>query len=421
MRFVVASLFSLTWSALAVAETASPDAPRADVSLLGACPGEDAAKQMRLVWHSSSPVCELAFGVGEKGALSRATCAKTVAPTAYTGRGDYYRYTAELEGLRPGTRYTYRVVAPGVAPSVQSFKTAPLDGEFNFLWIGDIHSTPNRPGKITSVVRLVANAEAASAERGGISFVLSTGDMVKHGQTYACWTQWDGCRATSDYMVAAICGNKEYYRDEGKERWHNRWFVSARNDPPNGAEGLKSTYWFLYGGVMFVGLDTLAVEGREMDEAVRRTARARQIAWLERVAAEQKGRYRFLVVFQHYPYFKASGPCCYGGYDAWRDAFDRHGVDFALSGDSHSYVRSRRLRGGVESDDGTVYVVCPEIDSRLAKPALAAGEGLVARRDKHSSSSGACWFSVGRGEMTLHYICEDASDCDTVTVKARPR
>ena len=127
-----------------------------------------------------------------------------------------------------------------------------------------------------------------SASRGGISFVLCTGDAVKHGQTYGCWREWDRSRVMRDYMVAMIPGNKEYYRSEGRTRWHDRWFASARNNPENGAPGLAGTYWFLYGGVLFVGIDTL-------------------------------------------------------------------GVDFALSGDAHAYVRTHPLRDGKMDAAGTVY------------------------------------------------------------------
>ena len=101
-----------------------------------------------------------------------------------------------------------------------------------------------------------------SASRGGISFVLCTGDAVKHGQTYDCWREWDRSRVMRDYMVAMIPGNKEYYRSEGRTRWHDRWFASARNNPENGAPGLAGTYWFLYGGVLFVGIDTHMEEPR---------------------------------------------------------------------------------------------------------------------------------------------------------------
>ena len=254
-------------AALALAAQAS----FGEITLLGACPAEDSATGMRLVWHSDSPSCEVRCGpAGRKAAPVSAVQTRT--PVAYTGKDAYWKYTAELTDLQPDTRYVYAVREPGGQPVGGAFRTAARNDGFNFLWMGDVHSTPNRPEKMKAVERLLAQAEAASAAQGGLSFVLFSGDAVKHGQTYACWKEWDGCRATHDYMMAMVPGNKEYYRDEGKTRWHDRWFTAARNNPPNGAPGLAGTFWFRYGNVLFVGLDTLAKEGREMDEATRQEA-----------------------------------------------------------------------------------------------------------------------------------------------------
>ena len=406
----------------AVAAVMAGSAHADGVTLLGACPGEDSSTCVRIVWHSESPSCRLSFGQDGSGAMRPAECEKMTAPIEYTGNTNYYRYRAELKGLKPGTKYAYSVSAGGEATPAQSFRTAPENGVFNFLWMGDVHSTPSKPDKIKVVDQLVARAEEATVESGGISFVLFSGDAVKHGQTYSCWTEWDRSSAKRGYMMAMIPGNKEYYRDKGNTRWHDRWFSNARNNPPNGAPGLAGSYWFIYGGVLFVGIDTLAGEGIEMDGKVRESAADRQREWFEQVASSQKGRYRYLVVFQHYPYFKTNRPCSYGKYDFWSDAFLRHGVDFALSGDSHLYVRSRRLKDGKESTGGTVYVVCPSIDARMEEPSLAPGEGLVEMYDTHRCSYGACWFSVTPEKMTLHYICPgDAKDRDTVTVGCRAR
>lgn len=405
--------------ALAVATIAAA-AAHGEINLLGTCPAEDSSAGMRIVWHSDSPSCELSCGpVGKKAMPIKS--AKTKTPVEYSGRTEYWQYKAELRGLKPGTQYAYTVREPGGASVSRTFRTAARDGVFDFLWMGDVHSTPKSPDKIKSVERLLAHAEAAAAKRGGLSFVLFTGDAVKHGQTYSCWKEWDRCRATREYMMAMVPGNKEYYRDEGKKRWHDKWFASARNNPENGAPGLAGTYWFLYGGVLFAGLDTLAKEGREMDEETRKSADKLQLAWLGQVVKSQKGRYRHLVVFQHYPYFKKSGPCSYGGYDFWREAFDRLGVDFALSGDEHAYVRTPPLRGGEKADAGTVYAVCPEIDSHMREPRLASGEGAVAVHDENSSSYGACLFSVDRNGMTMHYISPDGKICDSVCVKPKRR
>ncbi len=387
-----------------------------EISLLGTCPAEDSSTALRIVWHSDSPSCELLFGP-EGGAVKAVAPELAKSPVEYTGKTDYWRYRAEVKSLSPNTRYVYEVREPGGKRASRSARTAPRDGDFNFLWIGDIHATPSRPDKIKSVERLLSYAEEASADRGGISFVLCTGDAVKHGQTYDCWREWDRCRAVRDYMMAMVPGNKEYYRDKGKARWHDRWFSNARNNPENGAPGLAGTCWFICGGVLFAGIDTLAVEGSDMDRGVRETSRARQREWLERVVNEQKGRYRFLVVFQHYPYFRKSGPCSYGGYEFWRGTFDALGVDFALSGDEHAYARTHPLRGGKKDAAGTVYLVCPEIDARMEEPRVVAGKGLVAACDENESSYGACLFSVSGEEMTMRYISPAGAVRDTVSVR----
>ena len=405
---------------LLAALTVGRTAPSFD--LLAACPGENCSRQMRIVWHSSSPECELAYAPADGSTRpTKAKVTKTRSPVAYTGEPTYWKYSATLEGLKPGSRYAYRVSADGAHTSAQEFRTAGEDGEFCFLWMGDVHSTPNKPKKMESVKLLFDNASEASSALGGIDFVLFTGDAVKHGQTYACWREWNASPPFAQRMMAAVCGNKEYYRDEGKTRWHNRWFLAARNNPPNGATGLESTYWFIYNGVLFIGIDTLAVEGREMGDSAVRAAREGQPEWFEKVAKAQRGRYRYLVAFQHYPYFSRKGPTGYGGYDRWRTVFDRCGVDFALSGDSHSYVRSKQIRGGKEDPNGTVYAVCPEIDGYLGEADVRSGEGLVAAYDAKDSSYGACWFSVGKESMTLHWLCNGTADIDTVTVKAKRR
>ena len=407
---------------LAAVAALAPSARCAKFDLIYANPGEDSSREIRVTWHSDSPSCILAYKPEQAGGRAkRAEVKKVCAPVAYTGCDEYWRYTASIKGLVPGTKYVYKVADGKDVSPAQHFKTAGQSGKYNFLWMGDVHSTPAKPGKMKSVEELVSLAERASASSGGIDFVLFSGDAVKHGQTYACWQQWNGCSACAKYMMAAVCGNKEYYRDSGKTRWHDKWFAAAQNNPRNGVPGLEGTYWSLYDGVLFVGVDTLAHEGREMDESVRRDATRLQMDWFDKVATSQRGRYQYIVVFQHYPYFKKSGPCDYGGYEKWSPLFDRHRVDFALSGDSHSYVRSQPVRDGKVSRDGTVYVVCPEIDGHMSEPDIAKGEDLVAAYDTHGSSYGACRFEVTPSSMKMHYFCKGTDDRDFVEVPAKRR
>ena len=94
-------------------------------------------------------------------------------------------------------------------------------------------------------------------------------------------------------------------------------------------------------------------------------------------------------------------------------------MDFALSGDEHAYVRTHPLRGGKKDAAGTVYVVCPEIDSHMEEPRLADGEGLVAACDENGSSYGACIFSVEGENMALRYISPDGKVRDSVSARRR--
>ena len=119
-----------------------------EVSLLSASPGEDSSTQVRLSWHSANPSCKVALKTRDSGAFTWVPCRSEKTPVAYTGNENYYRYTVELDGLKPGSEYTYKVVSGEYNSQEQTFRTAGTDGTFNFLWIGDIHSTPSRPGKM---------------------------------------------------------------------------------------------------------------------------------------------------------------------------------------------------------------------------------------------------------------------------------
>ncbi len=394
----------------------------APVELLCADPGQDCSSQIRFSCHTHDPNCFILCTDASDARFSHARrirCKAIDTPERYNGAKGYVKCTAEFDRLRPGTKYIYKAVTgSGDQSAVQSFRTAPVDGRFSFLWMGDVHSTPSTPQKMKSVEKLVASAEIAAAH-SGISFVLFSGDAVKRGTMYSHWREWNGSPATADHMFAAIPGNKEYYAEKGKTRHHNRWFCAAHNNPPNGAPGLESSYWFIYGGVLFIAVDSLAPEGKELDQTVRREATRRQQAWFERTVMEQKGCYQYLVVFQHYPYFKKDSPCDWGGYEKWSALFDRHGVDLALSGDSHSYVRSHPVADGKVRDGGTVYMVCPEIDKHLSAPKIRKGEGLVAAYDERGSSYGACVIDVDRRAMTIRYILDGSEAFDSVTIKAR--
>ena len=421
----------------------------ATFNMLSCCPGENSATQARFVWHSDSDACTLWYAkASAPGSAVQATCESVKKPVTFRSSDvSYYKYTAALSSLDPGTEYIYWVEAGGSQSGVQRFKTAGTSGSYNFLWLSDVHSHPNDSAKTNSVNTIMANAKSAA---GSLDFILFSGDMVKYGARYDNWQQWNGNASLTEYMHALCPGNKEYYYNGSQtgvngtsNRIHNKWFLACRNNPQNGADGIESSYWFIRDGVMFVAMDTLADEGVDMDTYVYNNAFALQTNWFDRVVSAQKSArsFRYLVVFQHYPHFTyAEGDgFAYGSgrYKKWKDLFDKHKVDFALTGDHHNYSRSKKLRGGSENSEGTVYITAPEIGTSLYSPSVKAADKLnsygvtsgdnptvrtlMATAHNGDEAVGGVWFSVTPQKMTMHYIGTSTSPYDTVEVTPKDR
>lgn len=116
-------------------------------------------------------------------------------------------------------------------------------------------------------------------------------------------------------------------------------------------------YWFDFGPVRFVAIDT------NHDEAHFRSVVA---PWLDRVLADAGDRWT--IVFGHEPiYTTGRHPPARKLQHTLAPVLDRHGVPLVLSGHNQFYERSYPLRAGriVPSGQGTVYVTTGAISGRL--------------------------------------------------------
>ena len=387
----------------------------ATVNMLSCCPGEDTSTEARFVWHSDSDSCTFWYAkAAAPGSAMQATCASVHKPVAFRYSDvDYYKYTAELSDLESDTEYIYYVKSGTSQSAVQKFKTAGTSGSFNFLWMSDVHSHPDNPGKMTTVELLRQDAEARTASSGGIDFVLFSGDAVKYGSRYDNWQQWNGAPAVTNYMFAMIPGNKEYYYTGSSTFYDYYWYLAVKNNPPNGPSTTEreGCYWFLRDSVMFVGIDSLIHKGSRMSLYGNKNAvLTAQTNWFDRVVSSQQGKFRYLVVFQHDPWFvyaasKDSFDKSRGNYDVWRHVFDKHKVDLALSGDEHNYIRSKPLRGDAANSDGTIYMVAGQIEE-----------------SNYSATITTDISSYGNANATKYFDCMGAKDasCGAAWIEVRP-
>ena len=117
---------------LALCAAAGISAEAVSFNMLSCCPGEDTATEARFIWHSDSNTCQLWYAkASAPGEAVQATCESVYKPITFRSSDvSYYKYTAALSSLDPGTEYIYYVKSGSTQSATQKFKTAGTSGSW---------------------------------------------------------------------------------------------------------------------------------------------------------------------------------------------------------------------------------------------------------------------------------------------------
>jgi 3',5'-cyclic AMP phosphodiesterase CpdA len=251
-------------------------------------------------------------------------------------------HSVNFEGLRPGTRYMYRV-GDGTAWSEWfQFETASAAPEpFGFLYFGDAQNG------IKSLWSRVARG--AYSDMPKARFIVHAGDLVNNGTDDAEWGEWHSAAGWINGVVPSVPvpGNHEF---GGKivAHWRPQFTLFE-----NGPAGLEETcYYFDFQGARIVVLNS----NEKINE---------QTPWLEKVLDSRPSTIRWTIVTFHHPLYSTSpGRDNKAVRQAWRPVLDKYNVDLVLQGHDHGYGRSGLMRDDkLLSDEqgrterGTVYAV----------------------------------------------------------------
>ena len=418
-------------------------------------PGANCSTEMTINWHSYEPVNYVEYTMANdtgfansrkvwlKAELTKGTFTAadgTVYGWASNKALDntkFYVCKADLTNLKPNTDYIYRVGTTGTNATkseTRKFKTAGKDGGvFSFFWAADLHTPSTSKSCAENITKLIDYSNVNLKKDGlpEIGFALFTGDLVDEGGYYKDWECWDSIKALKNYMFATITGNHDYYWYDGyrisgsKARVSNRWMLECTAYPATNVCGSKklpaSNYWFLYNKVLFIGVDSLYSESVDPDG---KTTVGAQKNWFKAVLEENKGKYNYIVAFQHYAYMVNDEAHDWGPFNDWYTYYTNYGVDFALGSDSHEYSRTYEIRGSKSpvknGRTGTVYVTSPMTEGTIGgvtyqadttKPAEFYGGGCVA----------GAYFVVDSNKMTLNVVGKDGTIYDTKSVGRKTR
>jgi hypothetical protein len=299
-------------------------------------------------------------------------------------------HTAEFTGLKPDTRYTYRV-GDGTNWSAWTDFTTAAEGfePFSFIYYGDAQNYLD-----SAVPRVFRQA---FADRPQAKAIVNAGDLIDSANSEEQWGQWFRAGGFIDGQVnnISIPGNHEY--SGGLSTFWRPQFPYPDNGPGN-AELKQTAYTLDYQGVRFIGLDT--------NHQSNATLMAAQTAWLENLLKNNPNKWT--VVTFHHPVYSTTGTRNNPNVRAqWAPLFEKYGVDLVLQGHDHSYGRGNPVsaRKSATVHNGVAYVVSVSGGKMYA---LNGGENWTGNGAEVRSTS----------QNTQLYQLVDVTR-DTVTFEAR--
>lgn len=382
-------------------------------------PGEDCATEMNISF-ASRPGAEftvVAYADGDTiRTLSRGVLCNTFDSinskladnTDVYERHVFDKHAVTLKGLKPDTEYAYRIVSQDGESDTYRFRTAGAPA-WKAAVISDFHHYSPLWRRLDSANSMLDVLDSVS---GGYDWVLTPGDQCAWGGSYNYWTELSEQPAYKDYMWGGVQGNHDHMtRDNDKS---DAFFRDTHANPLNGYEGQEGvSYWFRYGDVLFFMLNNEAMRTPQSLEPV--------FAWMENVVRENPSKY--IVVVQHYEWLIGTNGTN-SQLDRFRDVFDRLGVDLAVSGNNHAYLRTPALRNRqpVAAPDGTFYVVCSSSDDsrgRALKPVEANDDIISMRWSEGANTVGGMIMDVDSQRIVMTLYDRYGNVRDTFTVPAK--
>ena len=403
---------------------------------ISTCPGEDCSNEMIISWGADTSVQSwLLWSKASDKGWKRAKRENPIwyRTEIYNGKSSkrannenffedviFNKCRVKLSGLEPNTTYKYMIVSSpagrGTSTSTgdastgtYTFKTAGAK-EWSACIISDFHNYSPIPGRLEAADKMIGKIKEYDPS---MDWVLHLGDICAWGGSYSFWKNLYGMQWFRDYMWAGVNGNHDNM--SRKYELTNEYFRNSAAYPLNGYPGeMGVCYWFKYGEALFIMLNNESMRTQEGLEDAQE--------WFKSVIKSNPSKY--IIVCEHYQWFFGTD-----GADSqiarWSQLFDKYGVDLALAGNNHIYVRTNALYNKKETDGsrGTVYIQTPSSDNergQAMKPELTHNKEIIkCRWTEGPKTVGAMSIKVFPTHIELALLDRNGTVIDTATVKAK--
>lgn len=280
---------------------------------------------IKLRWFSENALASFVLTDSE-GNESTASCS-----TSWTSIG--FGHTVSLENLAPGN-YTYTVTADGKDYS-GTFKVREDTGSFTAAYISDAQIGRSGSNSDEAVdndtygwhrsVTAIANSDA--------ELILDGGDNANKSSRNDQYCAFLSAPELRNIRLASAVGNHD-----SSGRLYTKWYGAS------GREYLGNDYWFCYGDVLFIVLDSNVI------------SKLLHTSTINAAVAEYPDTAWRVVMLHHSAYSTDNDEVANTtNGKVLTEVFDKYSIDLVLSGHDHCYARTCKVKGDEENSAGTVY------------------------------------------------------------------
>lgn len=335
-----------------VLNPAKEDLPATDaVKNIAVNTGEDESK-VNFAWYSLSgeigkvQIAKSSDKVGNDFPVDKAvTFDAADRGLAYTKFYDknYYYNKVTVSDLEQGTDYIYRVGNDAAWSDSHILKTQDINEGYEVLFLSDAQvGTGTIP---TDKAGWQNTLNKAFEKYPNISFIANTGDMVDVATKENEYDAYFSPEALLNVPSATAVGNHDISANYG-------YHYNEPNLSGLGANEANSDYYFTYGNILYLVLNTNNTNNKE------------HIEFIEKTMAEMSDReFDWSVLMFHQSIYSAAKQSTIADNIQRREelvpVIDKFGFDVVLMGHDHCYVRTHHLKG---LDEETQVLPVKEID-----------------------------------------------------------
>lgn len=289
--------------------------------------------ELNFTWHSKSSAAGKVVWTNQDTQETKSFTASVAASSTNPG---YYVNRATVTGLTPNTNYSYQVGNDAAWSPSYTYKSPAFEDNFTFVVTADAQIgryEESRDKDIEMWDKAVTRIKKNIPES---SFLIHAGDQVETGYSLEDYAGFEDHLALYSMALAPVVGNHDVMPEETVNP--GPFFYEHFTVPNRSTVGVRygdtdGDYWFRYGDVLFLVLNTSALgdndihmEGGFVQDAI---------------AKNQDAKWR--IVVGHYPAFSSAEK--YQGVSNslrgdWIYMAQNYDIDLFLSGHDHSYTRS---------------------------------------------------------------------------------